>query len=614
MEKVPPAHEQEASLKLVEAVHQVGLIHGIAGLKVVVRPGAGWSCAQIDEGLVITADPQQLLKQWSATGYGDAKPPSTDLQPAEEHILHTIAHELGHAIDFLDQKYPQPPPRSNEDGFFNNVIDDAVIDTRNNAVPLLQKTARGLYDEVLFPRDDLTNLPKHIQLMYALLCGAALGEYTKTTVPEVNEAIQLIVRHSQSDKTFDIMTVLADPRTTLAERRLIAHQFIKLHFDNLREMDKQEPNNQQPGGDDQVFEAIYEQYEQAMHGHQSNDETKNESSSGIAQGGAKSPSRPDNGLAMQIAKTLEHVRPQSISEQSDSNGNGDVRAQVVGDVARKMNLSPGDAKEYVNSLNKWRSTIGQITEVFLRLAVPADTATSPRFRRGASNTGVRLHPSTLPEAKLQLEDGTDRAIWQSVERQAPRPEINFGGLDVYLLVDVSASMNRPNTKARFAADTAMCLIEGLQLARYRTARENQHHEPDVRTQIIAFGSGMQELSPLSHTLSGEQKGATYTNLRQANSYSTQINDALAQVAESASANPERSALVIIISDGDFYDHDRATQTVAGMEPTVHVTQLVIESVDAKKFITNHHEAISDPSTLPVKLYKILAKKILDMSS
>ncbi|MFO0970727.1 MAG: vWA domain-containing protein [Candidatus Saccharimonadales bacterium] len=98
---------------------------------------------------------------------------------------------------------------------------------------------------------------------------------------------------------------------------------------------------------------------------------------------------------------------------------------------------------------------------------------------------------------LQLETDQPQAVWQPVVRSAARQDVAFGGLDVHLVVDVSGSM-ASGGKAQCAADTALCLTEGLQLARYKVAQDStQYQQPDVRVQITAFGSGAEVLSPLS---------------------------------------------------------------------------------------------------------------------
>ena len=273
-----------------------------------------------------------------------------------------------------------------------------------------------------------------------------------------------------------------------------------------------------------------------------------------------------------------------------------------------MSLESGDAMKYANSINKCQATIHAVADVFLRLASPTSVVGSPRYQRNASIEGLRLHPNTLAKAAMQLEVDMEQSIWQRIERRAHRQELEFGGIDIHLLVDVSGSMDYDN-KAQCAADTALCLIEGLQLAKHKVSSTNgQFHQPDVRTQIIAFGSSTTTLSPISPQPTNRQKGKTYTNLINPSSASTLVAGALMQVNDTALVKPNRESLVIIISDGGFYDHDEAKQVVMSLPNNCKVAQLVI-GYDVLEYIANAHENIIDPQMLPSRLLNILDSHI-----
>lgn len=244
----------------------------------------------------------------------------------------------------------------------------------------------------------------------------------------------------------------------------------------------------------------------------------------------------------------------------------------------------------------------------MQLAAPTEVIMSPRYKRDAHTDGIRLHPKAMANVALQLVTGQEQPIWQPVARRGRRQEVAFGGLDVYLLGDVSGSM-ADDEKAECAADTGLCLLEGLQLARHRVARtDGQFHQPDVRTQTIAFGSGTEILSPLSHEPKGEEKGKTYVNLRNPSSNSTRINESLEIVKRQAEAAPERDVIALIISDGGFGDHSKAAATAASMPSNVYLAHLVIgDEVDV--FISNNHESLKDANLLPGKLYEVLENYI-----
>ncbi len=619
LEPIQPHFEDQRTLE--QGVHQLGLLYGIRGLEVAVKPGAGWSCAKTEYGLTITVDPQQTVE---GNGFESrAETEHSEISP-EVTSLFITAHELGHANDYLDPNWRKPAKPEPAGDFFNCLVDDTVIDKRNRRVPMLDANADAVYSHQM--PSDLTELPKHVQLMFGMRVGTVIDNPSLTMDDQGAEILASLKEYQKGEQIFDIMDVLTDPRTTLTERRRIADRFIRPHFDALLEQDKQEHGDQ--GESDQgegEFEAIYEQYEQTVHGHQHSDEGEGQQSekSKETEGESNAKASQGSSLAEQMAEALkqaaeelqaqqEAAKAKAQAERAESQGTGEEQreaqlSELAGTVAAEMHLSSGDAESYVRSLDKWTGTIKEVADVFMKLAAPADVIMSPRYRRDAHTEGVRLHPRTMAGVALQLETDQDQAIWQPVVREAHRQEVTFGGLDVHLLVDVSGSMAGP--KAQCAADTAMCLIEGLQLARHKVARTaGQYHQPDVRTQVIAFGSGTEVLSPLSHQPTGQQKGKTYTNLLEANSSSTLVNDALGHVKQAAAAKPKRDAIAIIISDGQFGDHNAAARTVAEMPKTAYIAHLVIGG-GVQEFISKNHEVVGSPNVLPGKLHGILADYI-----
>lgn len=614
IESIQPSWDQQ---KLESGVRSLGLLYGISGLEIVLRSGAGWSCAKTEHGLTVTIDPQQTIE---TNGVETAIPKThrPEVSP-EVTTLFITAHELGHANDFLDptwRRSSQPKPSRD---FFDCLVDDTVIDKRNRRVPLLDAHADEVYSHQI--PSDLTGLPKHVQLLYGMRIGTVVKDPDLTMDKSVSDILNSLVQYQKGEQTFNILDVMTDPRTSLAERRLIADKFIWPHFDALLEEDKQEQgdDDQSESGDgasEGEFQDVYDAYEQAVHGHQQGDGESEQSQQ--AQPGAFGQPGSEGSLSVQIAEAIKQTSAEQQAKDAAKTSTPKVTeenvaqheaqlSELAGTVAAEMQLSAGNAKSYVRSLDRWTPTIKEVANVFMKLAAPTNVIMSPRYATGAHTEGVRLHPRTMARVALQLIAGQDQAIWQPIVRKAHRQEITFGGLDVHLLVDVSGSM--AGAKAKCAADTALCLIEGLQLARHNIARTaGKFHQPDVRTQIIAFGSGTVVLSPLSQQPTSQQKGKTYTNLLEADSSSTLVNGALELVKQASTLKPERDAIAIIVSDGRFKDHVRALATVASMPKSVYVAHLVIGG-GAQTFISDKRESVGNPSVLPGKLHGILADYI-----
>jgi hypothetical protein len=206
-----------------------------------------------------------------------------------------------------------------------------------------------------------------------------------------------------------------------------------------------------------------------------------------------------NGLAPQDGepKTEEEALKESMRLSDDA-----PLALIAQLCAETMHLDKDDAWNYAHSLDRWRSTIRRIAELFLRLAFPAEMLFSPRYDHSAMPEGFRLHPLRINQAAIQQITRTPLAIWQPVRRSGRRQDLGFGGLDVHLLMDVSGSME--GEKARCAADAAICLIEGLQMAAYMALGSKGVKRPDLRIELIAFGAGFDVVCPLSYDPTGEQ--------------------------------------------------------------------------------------------------------------
>jgi hypothetical protein len=338
--------------KLERSVHQLGLLYGISGLEVTTQPGAGWSCAKTERGLRITVDPQQSIE-----GVGVEEQSEAPSVSPEVTSLFIAAHELGHANDFLDPNWRPPVKSSRSEDFFSCLVDDTVIDKRSRRVPLLDANADDVYSQQM--PSDLTELPKHVQLMYGTRIGTVIDNPTITMDETVTEIIRSLREYEKDGQLFNIMDVLTDTRTTLAERRRIADKFIRPHFEALLEQDEQEQADKQDGqgesgeGED-GFEAIYDQYEQAVHGHQHQEGGEGD---GSEQSQAELPDSPSrSGLAEQIAEAMKQAaeeqqvqkaakaKAQAARAKTDK-GNGDKQreaqlAELAGTVAAEMQLSP----------------------------------------------------------------------------------------------------------------------------------------------------------------------------------------------------------------------------------------------------------------------------------
>jgi hypothetical protein len=289
------------------------------------------------------------------------------------------------------------------------------------------------------------------------------------------------------------------------------------------------------------------------------------------------------------------------TEQQDDGAPG-LMLPRSGESPDELCVDSGESPSYLATVNQWRPTIRGVADALLKLALPQELIAVPRYRAHASVEGVRLHPSALPLAFIQLETENPQTIWQPVKQLIRHQELQFGGLDIYLLLDVSGSMGGAN--ARFATATSLCLIEGLQVARLRAQREQTQGEVDVRVQILAFGAGLTPLTPLVREPTLAQKELAFFNLMHPRSNFTKVNGALKHVRASTLANPSRKVLCLIVSDGLFSDNLAAFKTMQNMPRRVYAGHINIGDAYGIP-LTPHFETISNPKLLPQKLQSLL---------
>ncbi|MDR2715922.1 MAG: VWA domain-containing protein, partial [Coriobacteriaceae bacterium] len=128
---------------------------------------------------------------------------------------------------------------------------------------------------------------------------------------------------------------------------------------------------------------------------------------------------------------------------------------------------------------------------------------------------------------------------------------------------------------------------------------------DVRIQLLAFGSGWAELTPLGPEPSPHQKQATLYNLLNPQSDHTMINGVLKYIRDSAKQSPGREVISIIVSDGLFADNLMAFKTVQNMPKNCFVCHINIGGF-AGVPITLDYETVDDPVWLPTMLERILS--------
>lgn len=478
--------EEVASRDVEEVASAIFGTYGVRGVKFTTETGRKtWCGAEKNGGIHINIDPDELGGEQTLT---------------PEAVKAAVAHEMGHAQFMLEDPGSASQKLSQTDYFFNNLTEDVVIDSRLRRFPALEQPMADLYHQVM--SEEINNLaatPLSNQLMYSIRIGQVLG--VQPAVDErVDQMIDSLRNHENDGQTFDVIDIMTQPNTSLAQMRQIAEQFIKPLYDQLLEQD------QQDGRDDEVQQAI-DNYEQSHGAHGSSEQNEDDSNSNQSaeandDESTESNQSEDNGDDSQSAESSQSKDdseskslPEQIKEaiqqatenakengddsdedsnsESDSGENTDESsdeddetdhptaeelAQAAGSLAKEMNLSLSDAEGYLQMALEHQLTVLGVAEVFKQLARP--TASTQRMTniRGRHHDGVTLHTDATPDLAIQEASGLPaKTIWQKIDRRATRQTLDFGGLDIHLLVEagrwrVSQPIVRPPLPFAYSKD------------------------------------------------------------------------------------------------------------------------------------------------------------------
>jgi uncharacterized protein YegL len=603
--------------EVTDTVRRVGRIFGYDGLNIEVTEGKGWATRRDPNGLTLMVDPTMLMPQEIKSVHGATLP---DYVVPEKYTMYGTAHELGHIEDFIHPSSTIDSLQQNDsDRFFWNVVDDGVINSRLRDIPLLDSLTNQIYEDMLFPDTNFTELPKHIQLMYGYLTRAVTPERDYSVDADVKaslDGLETVIAPDGSALNF--YDALADIDTSLPQRRELTKEVLKPLYEQFRTDDAdQESSNQSiasananRGGASipKSWQEAYEKYTEgtgACVGHDHPDENNTlggENSSNAAQAGAQTDRKSMNeaiqaaaqaAVAAQVAENAEDTtKAENATESLD---------KIAGAIAAELHLAKPEALRYASAIQSLRPEILQLAETFQLLAVPSVEYTSPRYRRDPATNGGSLSHRDIYRAVIASYSAQDPVIWRPVETIAKKEGLNFSGLDISLVVDVSGSM--AGEPAEVSAQCFVMLAESVEAARRTMATKHPAAPaPDVRIQTIVFGSESKVVAPIGHTINPKAKGAAFRTIEQASSGSTIVSGALQKIATQAKAQPERSQVVYLITDGEFWDYDTAHNMARQFGPNTHLLQLVIKYPAARP-LTHQIAHISDPHQLPAVIYQ-----------
>ncbi len=513
------------------------------GLGVNFSPGSGWG---VDPE---TGQGTYDLNFFTEQGYSRAQS-----QFATAHELDHVK-ELGQllSVDSGMQLYQERKAlreKKQRIRLTDNCLRDLADDRRVlTDLPSLRGEAVNLYKDKLFPDQDLTRFPKHLQFPYAILREGVVGEQSIVD-PIVAEEINALRHFKRGGRERDILEIVTDPKLPYDKKLKLFEKFIDPVIEKLFEEDKQESKEQpqegqQEGqatsGDEEApFKSFYQEYDQ------NNPQPLNEEQQQQAKGEQGGPTQAE-------------------------------RQQAAYEKENKVSLQ--DSLEYKKEYQKIEPYIEPNRQQYRRII--AERLTPKRKLVGFKDEGVMIAPGLAAIAQESFDAGVvDPTVFMDFEGRiikkiVPRVWEATG------LFDRSGSMDIGGKKEE-QRRAAILLMESL--AEFMNLPEVRHNmlNPQLAalSEVRSFGGSKQNviIKPLSAQLTEKQRVEVFKALNDCSGSATEDYIGLGQIIEEMKARElqepgylkrvlERDILklILVFSDGASSNETQFNERKAELE-------------------------------------------------
>ncbi len=481
------------------------------GLGVTFKPGDGW--AVYPETGDATYDPRFFTDE----GY------------TLQQSLFAVFHEIDHVKEMrallstkegvaLHTEKKQKLSKERIHVLMNCLKD--VADNRRvmSWAPALRPAVSQLYIEKLFPSNDLTTYPKHLQFCYAILRRAMLPKQTTVVAPEVEAAIaELQTVKGPKGKIFDVLAQITDQAVDLGRKYKLLERFIEPVFEKLFEEDKQNNKNKKKGQSTDQSTVDHE----ADHADVEEGENEGEGQfqTDYDEFNQKMPSPLSEKEIEEIAKPGN--KTEKTAEQRQAEG-----------YQAEHGVKYEDILEYRTEYKQVEPEVEAMRAQFRRII--SQRLISERRLVGYKNEGVMISPNLLAVAANEFDRGiVDPPVFLDFEgedRTEEVPEVfEFTGV-----FDRSLSMNEGD-KINEQRRAAILLLEAL--AEFMSEPEVVDNQLDpvlvASSEIRSLGGATENvvIKPLSPELSEKQRVEVFKVLSNCPGGDTQDYVVLGQIVE-----------------------------------------------------------------------------------
>lgn len=395
--------------------------------------------------------------------------------------------------------------------------------------PSLADEVETVYREKLWPETDLSDKPRHLQFMYAILRTNMVPDQEVQVDPMVTAAIAKL----RTVKGKDVIALATDPTQDPLLALRLSERYIEPVIEELYQEDlKDRKGEQQPQqgqgqgqkGSGEPFEGNYQDYENRHPEPMDEDEIENK------------------------------VKETQASQNASSR-------QAAGYEA-EHGVSKKDIADYNQEYHQVESSIEPLRQVFRRIIEQRKIPV--RHLAALKEEGVMIDPGLVVQTYIDIRSGVPNPkTMKDFEGQLIDENIP-GKFSIRLVADQSSSMG--GDKAIAQRRSAIVVMEALKefSDTLDDERGGMAADLDVQTELRSFGvqEGTRLYKPLSKELTERQRVEYFKGLLETrggtNDYDTlaQIEaDVKTKIAADATYADElkrgkRREIVIVLSDGD----------------------------------------------------------------
>ena len=468
-----------------------------------------------------------------------------------------------------------------------SILDNCVDDIKMNRSVIgrasaLDETRNRLYEKRLFPEDDLSKAPKHLQFSQALLREAMLPNRQTVVSSDIRTEVERIKNIKSGG--ISLMDFITAPNTPMETRLKLQERFLEPVMEKFFKEDAAQKKKEKEEGEGDSGNGEGEDGEEGEG--ESEKEEKDKKNNKPQKSKKSSKNKPENSedyfkneyeewdkknpptLPMaEIEKALKEHEKAKKEEKTPAELAEEVYAKAEGITAEELR----EYRKFLENLEEIKnpetdeSVVEEIRTIFKKIIAERKKKTL-RSKLPAEEGEILAFPA---QAHIAVESGNfEPRVWETVDWK-DKPKELFGEFDVTIVCDRSGSMERPSSKKIEQRKAAALVMEALKEFSDELGEEKPYLEFDlnVRSEIWTFGDDKQVemLKPLDKNLTEKQRVLVYKTLENTPGDSTKDFSALEKIRDGVPAGDwakiqkrKLKKLVIVLTDGDS-DNPSAVQ-------------------------------------------------------